>query len=277
MREIDRWAIEGSVGLITRAERRASRTASRRSATRSRALGLPDAHFTLGVVAHARAAHRRRAPAVGTLSGDTYQRSIGEQHRHGVASARTAAALYVRAFDRRRGPVARRLRAGGRRACRSATLTYADAADRACRRRRPSTYAQLPAERRRRDDAAPAPRAAHVLRAGRATTTPRHPRPHRRHARQRRLLGVARAPRSTGRRTMSNAHPRVPSVLGPSAWRRWAATARGTSCRIRRSATGAAARSAPGTSTRARSRRCRRGARTTWASASSTRRRRSPR
>jgi hypothetical protein len=93
VREIDRWAIEGSAGIITRP----SDAFTSRLVTfgYQQQTILPDAYFTLGV-SRTLAPHIAGVLQLSTLSGDTYQRSIGSE-TDTASFAAYGGALLVRA------------------------------------------------------------------------------------------------------------------------------------------------------------------------------------
>jgi hypothetical protein len=74
LRERDRWTIEGSVGLMTR-ENDAFTSRLETFGYQEQGLGLPIPRFTMGA-ARVLAPHIAGVLQVGTLSGDTYERSI---------------------------------------------------------------------------------------------------------------------------------------------------------------------------------------------------------
>ncbi len=76
LREIDRWAIEGSAGFISR--QNDSFTNRLVTFGYQEQTILPDAYFTLGV-SRMLVPHLAGVLQLSTLSGDTYQRSIGSQ------------------------------------------------------------------------------------------------------------------------------------------------------------------------------------------------------
>jgi hypothetical protein len=93
VREIDRWAIEGSAGLISRQ----SDAFTNRLVTfgYQEQTILPDVYFTLGV-SRMLVPHIAGVLRLSTLSGDTYQRSIGSQ-TDTVSFAAYGGALMIRA------------------------------------------------------------------------------------------------------------------------------------------------------------------------------------
>jgi hypothetical protein len=76
-REIDRWALEGSVGFISRETSAFTHRLQTFGYQEQGFFGLPSAHVTVGA-SRAIAPHIVGVVQVGTLSGDTYQRSIAE-------------------------------------------------------------------------------------------------------------------------------------------------------------------------------------------------------
>jgi hypothetical protein len=94
-REIDRWAIEGSAGLMTR-ETDAFTNRLVTFGYQEQGLLLPAARFSLGV-SRVLAPHVSGVFQVDTLSSDTYQRSIANE-TDTASFAAYGGALYVRAF-----------------------------------------------------------------------------------------------------------------------------------------------------------------------------------
>jgi hypothetical protein len=95
LREVDRWAIEGSAGLMSRQ----TDAFTNRLVTfgyQEQSLGLPDTHFALGV-SRILAPHIAGVLLLSSLAGDTYQRSIGSETDTASFGA-YGGALYVRAF-----------------------------------------------------------------------------------------------------------------------------------------------------------------------------------
>ena len=152
-REIDRWAIEGSARRHDARRPTPSPTAWSDVRLPAEVVAAARRAVLAGRVARARAAHRRASSRSSTLSSDTYQRSIGGEHRHD----------HLRRLRRRRctcapSPTSRASGSAstGRRAgaCRSGRLTATDAADgRAAVD--DQHVRQLPAERRDRRDGEP--------------------------------------------------------------------------------------------------------------------------
>jgi hypothetical protein len=98
LRERDRWAVEGAVGFIWRqtdAYTQRLETFGYRRQTGFFDLGLPSGRFSLGT-SRAFTPHLAGLVQVGTLAGDTYQRSI-ENSTDVVSFAGYGGAIYVRA------------------------------------------------------------------------------------------------------------------------------------------------------------------------------------
>jgi len=96
LREIDRWTIEGSVGAMTRATDAFTSRLETFGYTEKGLLGLPAPRFDVGA-SRLIAPHIAGVIQVGSLSGDSYQRSIAESTDTASFSA-YGAAVYVRTF-----------------------------------------------------------------------------------------------------------------------------------------------------------------------------------
>jgi hypothetical protein len=96
-REIDRWAIEGSAGLMTRqTDAFTSRLETFGYQEKGSFFNLPDSRFTLGVSRNL-APHIAGVLQIATLAGDAYQRSIAGSNDT-ASFAAYGAAIYVRTF-----------------------------------------------------------------------------------------------------------------------------------------------------------------------------------
>ena len=96
LREIDRWTIEGSVGAMTRQTDGFTRALETFGYTENGLLGLPAPRFDVGV-SRLIAPHIAGVIQLGSLSGDSYQRSIANSTDTASFSA-YGAAIYVRTF-----------------------------------------------------------------------------------------------------------------------------------------------------------------------------------
>ena len=96
LREIDRWTIEGSVGAMTRQTDGFTRALETFGYTEKGVLGLPAPRFDVGV-SRLIAPHIAGVIQLGSLSGDSYQRSIANSTDTASFSA-YGAAIYVRTF-----------------------------------------------------------------------------------------------------------------------------------------------------------------------------------
>jgi hypothetical protein len=96
LREIDRWTIEGAVGAMTRETDGFTRALETFGYTEKGLLSLPAPRFDLGV-SRLIAPHIVGVIQVGSLSGDTYQRTIADSTDTASFSA-YGAAVYVRTF-----------------------------------------------------------------------------------------------------------------------------------------------------------------------------------
>jgi len=96
LREIDRWTIEGAVGAMTRQTDAFTSRLETFGYTEKGLLGLPAPRFDVGV-SRLIAPHIAGVIQVGSLSGDTYQRSIADSTDTASFSA-YGAAIYVRTF-----------------------------------------------------------------------------------------------------------------------------------------------------------------------------------
>lgn len=94
LREVDRWAIEGSVGAMTRPSD--AFTTRLQTFGYQEQAGFIDARFTLGA-SRLLAPHLAGVLQLATLSGDTYQRSIASE-TDTASFAAYGGAVYVRAF-----------------------------------------------------------------------------------------------------------------------------------------------------------------------------------
>ena len=95
-REIDRWTIEGSIGAMTRQTDGFTRALETFGYTEKGLLGLPAPRFDLGV-SRLIAPHIAGVVQVGSLSGDTYQRSIASSTDTASFGA-YGGAVYIRTF-----------------------------------------------------------------------------------------------------------------------------------------------------------------------------------
>ncbi|HEY3818674.1 MAG TPA: caspase family protein [Polyangiaceae bacterium] len=95
LRELDRWTIEGSVGAMTR-QTDAFTSRLQTFGYTEQGLGLPAPRFDVGV-SRLIAPHIAGVLQIGSLSGDTYQRSIAGSTDTASFSA-YGAAIYVRTF-----------------------------------------------------------------------------------------------------------------------------------------------------------------------------------
>jgi uncharacterized caspase-like protein len=95
VREIDRWAIEGSAGMITRQTDGFTRRLQAFGYEERVLLGLPASRFTLAV-SRSLAAHIAGVLELATLGGDFFQRSIADE-TDTVSLGAYGAAVYVRA------------------------------------------------------------------------------------------------------------------------------------------------------------------------------------
>jgi hypothetical protein len=96
LREIDRWTIEGSVGAMTRQTDGFTRALETFGYTEKGLLGLPAPRFDVGV-SRLIAPHIAGVIQLGSLSGDSYQRTIANSTDTASFSA-YGAAIYVRTF-----------------------------------------------------------------------------------------------------------------------------------------------------------------------------------
>jgi hypothetical protein len=96
LREIDRWTIEGSVGAMTRQTDGFTRALETFGYTEKGLLVLPAPRFDVGV-SRLIAPHIAGVIQLGSLSGDSYQRSIANSTDTASFSA-YGAAIYVRTF-----------------------------------------------------------------------------------------------------------------------------------------------------------------------------------
>jgi hypothetical protein len=96
LREIDRWTIEGSVGAMTHQTDAFTSRLETFGYTEKGLLGLPAPRFDVGV-SRLIAPHIAGVIQLGSLSGDTYQRSIADSTDTASFSA-YGAAVYVRTF-----------------------------------------------------------------------------------------------------------------------------------------------------------------------------------